>query len=41
VAGNNAAAHRLRAELLERLAAQSTNGVARNIYREAAAEERH
>jgi alkyl sulfatase BDS1-like metallo-beta-lactamase superfamily hydrolase len=36
VAGNNAAAHRLRAELLERRAAQSTNGVARNIYREAA-----
>jgi alkyl sulfatase BDS1-like metallo-beta-lactamase superfamily hydrolase len=40
VAGNTAAAHRLRAELLERLAAQTTNGVARNIYLEAAAAER-
>jgi alkyl sulfatase BDS1-like metallo-beta-lactamase superfamily hydrolase len=36
VAGDSAAAHRLRAELLERLAAQTDNGVARNIYREAA-----
>jgi len=32
-------AHRLRAELLERLAAESTNVIARNIYREAAAED--
>ena len=39
-ADNNAAAHRLRVELLERLAAQTTNGVARNIYLEAVAEER-
>jgi len=39
-AGNTAAAHRLRAELLERLAAQTANGVARNIYLEAAAAER-
>lgn len=39
-ADNHAAAHRLRIELLERMAAQSDNGVARNIYREAAAEER-
>jgi alkyl sulfatase BDS1-like metallo-beta-lactamase superfamily hydrolase len=37
---NTAAAHGLRAELLERLAAQTSNDVARNIYREAAAEER-
>jgi alkyl sulfatase BDS1-like metallo-beta-lactamase superfamily hydrolase len=40
VAGDNTAAHRFRAEVLERLAAQTTNGVARNIYREAAAAER-
>ena len=40
MAGNNAAAHRLRAEVLERLAAQTANGVARNIYGEAAAAER-
>src|ERR1035438_6022490 len=40
MAGNNAAAHRFRAEVLERLAAQTANGVARNIYREAAAAER-
>ncbi|MGD0360347.1 MAG: alkyl/aryl-sulfatase [Bryobacteraceae bacterium] len=33
-------AHRLRAEVLERMAAQTSNGVARNIYREAAAEDR-
>jgi len=39
-ADDNAAAHRLRAEVLERLAVQATNGVARNIYREAAVEER-
>jgi alkyl sulfatase BDS1-like metallo-beta-lactamase superfamily hydrolase len=38
-ADNDADAHRLRAELLERLAAGSTNGVARNIYRAAAVEE--
>ena len=37
---NDAAAHRLRAELLERLAAQTANGVARNIYLEAATAER-
>jgi alkyl sulfatase BDS1-like metallo-beta-lactamase superfamily hydrolase len=37
---SNAAARRLRAEVLERMAAQSGNGVARNIYREAAAEGR-
>jgi alkyl sulfatase BDS1-like metallo-beta-lactamase superfamily hydrolase len=39
-AGNHADAHRLRAEVLERLAAQTANGVARNVYREAAVEER-
>jgi alkyl sulfatase BDS1-like metallo-beta-lactamase superfamily hydrolase len=39
-AHNDAAAHRLRAELLERLAAQTANGVARNIYLEAATAER-
>jgi len=39
VAGNNPAAHRFRAEVLDRLAAQTTNGVARNIYLEAAAQE--
>jgi alkyl sulfatase BDS1-like metallo-beta-lactamase superfamily hydrolase len=38
-ADNNAGAHRLRAEVLERLAAETANGVARNIYREAAAED--
>lgn len=38
-AGDNTA-HRLRAEVLDRLAAQTANGVARNIYREAAAEDR-
>jgi alkyl sulfatase BDS1-like metallo-beta-lactamase superfamily hydrolase len=39
-ADNNADAHRFHAEMLERLAAQATNGVERNIYREAAAVER-
>ena len=39
-ADNNAGAHRLRAEVLERLAAQTVNGVARNIYLEAATDER-
>lgn len=39
-ADDNGAAHRLRVEVLDRLAAQTANGVARNIYREAAAEER-
>ena len=39
-AGDSAAAHRLRAEVLERMATQTGNGVARNIYREAAAAER-
>jgi alkyl sulfatase BDS1-like metallo-beta-lactamase superfamily hydrolase len=39
-AGGNAAAHRFRADVLERLATETTNGVARNIYRQAAAEER-
>jgi len=39
-AGDNTAAHRFRAEVLERLAAQTANGVARNIYGEAAAAER-
>jgi alkyl sulfatase BDS1-like metallo-beta-lactamase superfamily hydrolase len=39
-ADNNAGAHRLRAEVLERMAAQAGNGVARNVYLEAAAEER-
>ncbi len=34
------AAHSLRIELLQRMAAQTTNGVARNIYREAAAQDR-
>jgi alkyl sulfatase BDS1-like metallo-beta-lactamase superfamily hydrolase len=38
-ADNNAGAHRLRAEVLERVAAETANGVARNIYREAAAED--
>jgi alkyl sulfatase BDS1-like metallo-beta-lactamase superfamily hydrolase len=37
-ADDNAVAHGLRADVLERMAAQSDNGVARNIYREAAAE---
>ena len=37
---DNAEAHRLRAQVLERLAAHSRNGVERNIYRQAAAEER-
>jgi alkyl sulfatase BDS1-like metallo-beta-lactamase superfamily hydrolase len=41
VAGDTAAAHRFRAEVLERLAAQATNGVARNIYLEAATAERN
>jgi alkyl sulfatase BDS1-like metallo-beta-lactamase superfamily hydrolase len=40
MAADNTAARRLRAELLERLAAQTTNGVARNIYLEAAIEGR-
>jgi alkyl sulfatase BDS1-like metallo-beta-lactamase superfamily hydrolase len=40
LAGDNPAARQLRADLLERLAAQTTNGVARNIYREAAVAER-
>jgi alkyl sulfatase BDS1-like metallo-beta-lactamase superfamily hydrolase len=35
-AGNDSAAHRLRAEVLQRLAAQTANGVARNVYLEAA-----
>jgi alkyl sulfatase BDS1-like metallo-beta-lactamase superfamily hydrolase len=35
-ANDNAGANRLRAELLQRLATQTTNGVARNIYLEAA-----
>ncbi|HLY16712.1 MAG TPA: alkyl sulfatase dimerization domain-containing protein [Bryobacteraceae bacterium] len=39
-ADNNAAAHHLRKDLLERLAAQAANGVARNVYLEAAAGER-
>lgn len=39
-ADNSAGAHRLRVDVLERLAAQAANGVARNIYREAAAEAR-
>lgn len=39
-AGGGAEAHRLRADLLERLAVQSTNGVERNVYREAAITER-
>jgi len=39
-AGDDPAAHRVRAEVLERLAARETNGVGRNIYREAAAGER-
>jgi alkyl sulfatase BDS1-like metallo-beta-lactamase superfamily hydrolase len=39
-AGGGADAHGLRAEVLERLAARATNGVARNIYREAAVLER-
>lgn len=38
-AENDAGAHRLERELLERMAAESTNGIARNIYREAAAGE--
>ncbi|HTQ53080.1 MAG TPA: alkyl/aryl-sulfatase [Bryobacteraceae bacterium] len=38
-ADNDTAARRLRAELLERMAAQNSNGIARNIYREAAVEE--
>ena len=37
-ADDNAVAHGLRADVLERMAAQSDNGVARNIYREAAAD---
>lgn len=40
VAGSDPAVHRFRAEVLDRLAAQTTNGVARNIYLEAAAQER-
>jgi alkyl sulfatase BDS1-like metallo-beta-lactamase superfamily hydrolase len=40
VSGNNAAARHFRVEVLERLAAQTANGVARNIYLEAAAAER-
>ncbi|MGO4883721.1 MAG: alkyl sulfatase dimerization domain-containing protein [Bryobacteraceae bacterium] len=36
VAGDDSAAHRLRTQLLDRLAAQTDNGVARNIYLEAA-----
>jgi len=40
VAGEDAAASRLRQDLLTRLAAQSSNGIARNIYLEAAAEQR-
>jgi alkyl sulfatase BDS1-like metallo-beta-lactamase superfamily hydrolase len=39
-AGGGSDAHGLRADLLERLAAQTTNGVERNIYREAAVLER-
>ena len=39
-AGGGADAHRLRADLLERLGARATNGVERNIYREAAVLER-
>ncbi|MGA2135534.1 MAG: alkyl/aryl-sulfatase [Bryobacteraceae bacterium] len=39
-ADNDVAAHHLRMELLERMAAGSSNGVAKNIYREAVAEER-
>jgi alkyl sulfatase BDS1-like metallo-beta-lactamase superfamily hydrolase len=40
VAGDHAAAHQLRADILERMAAQTVNGVARNVYLEAAAAER-
>ena len=40
-ADGNPGAHRMREEVLERLAADTHNGVARNIYREAAAEERN
>jgi alkyl sulfatase BDS1-like metallo-beta-lactamase superfamily hydrolase len=40
MAGDHAAARHFRAEVLERMAAQTANGVARNIYREAAAAER-
>jgi alkyl sulfatase BDS1-like metallo-beta-lactamase superfamily hydrolase len=39
-AGADADARRLRAELLERMAVQTTNGVARNVYREAEADDR-
>jgi alkyl sulfatase BDS1-like metallo-beta-lactamase superfamily hydrolase len=39
-AGDNEDAHRVRAQALERLAAHSRNGVERNIYRQAAIEER-
>jgi len=35
----DASAYRLRAKILEKMAAHTTNGVARNIYREAAMEE--
>jgi alkyl sulfatase BDS1-like metallo-beta-lactamase superfamily hydrolase len=38
-AGGDPDAHGLRADLLERLARQTTNGVEQNIYREAAAVE--
>lgn len=38
-AGNDAAAHRLRADVLEHLAAQTANGIARNFYLQAAAQE--
>jgi len=38
-AGGGAEAHRMYTDLLERLAAQTTNGVERNIYREAAVAE--
>ncbi len=40
VAGGGADAHRLRADLLEHMAARASNGVERNIYREAAVQER-
>jgi alkyl sulfatase BDS1-like metallo-beta-lactamase superfamily hydrolase len=40
-ARDDAPAHRFRAEVLERLASQTSNGVARNIYLEAAADDQH
>jgi len=38
-AGDDGAAHRLRAEVLEKLAAQTTNGIKRNFYQEAATDD--